>query len=57
MRRGKKLTEFGKLPATVSKKCQVSGTENKGSQVSEREALFSIQGGLGSSCIAEKLWV
>lgn len=39
---GGKLTKFGKLPATVSSKCQVSGVENKGSQILEEEALFSI---------------
>lgn len=43
MRRVKKLTNFGKLPATVSNKCQVSGVENKGSQISEEEALFSME--------------
>lgn len=40
MRRGKRnLTKFGKLPATVSSKCHVSGIRNKSSQTSEEGSI------------------
>jgi len=40
VRRGKRnLTKFGKLPATVSSKCHVSGIKNKSSQISEEGSI------------------
>lgn len=54
---GKKLTKFGKSPATVSNKCQVSGVENKRLSDFRGGSIVFHWGGLGSICIAEKLWV
>ena len=36
---GKRHVKFGKLPAIVSNKCQVSSAENKGSETSEEGSI------------------